>query len=100
MPEFLAHARALAAALREVPGIAVVPDPPQTPLFHPHLHGDGDAIAKRALDVAERRRVWLFRSLQPTQLPDVHKVEITVGEPALAIPPAEAAELFAELLGG
>ena len=100
MPEFLAHARALTAALREVPGVAVVPDPPQTPLFHLHLQGDGEAIAGRALDIAERRRVWLFRSVQPTALPGVHKVEVTVGEPALAIPPDEAAELFAELLGG
>ncbi|HSP73838.1 MAG TPA: beta-eliminating lyase-related protein [Gaiellaceae bacterium] len=100
MPEFLAHARALTAALREVPGVAVVPDPPQTPLFHLHLQGDDVAITERALDIAGRRRVWLFRNLQPTALPGVHKLEITVGEPALAIPPDEAAELFAELLGG
>ena len=33
MPRFLEHARALALALRELPGVSVVPDPPQTASF-------------------------------------------------------------------
>lgn len=98
MPDFLAHARALTAALREVPGIAVVPDPPQTPLFHLHVHGEAAALEDRALDLAERRRVLLFRRVQPTAVPGVQRIEVTVGEPALAIPPDEAAGLFREAL--
>src|SRR6476661_11166049 len=34
IPEYVEHARALAAALGAVDGIEVVPDPPQTPMFH------------------------------------------------------------------
>ena len=98
MPRFLEHARALAAALRELPGVDVVPDPPQTPLFHLHLRGDRDALRERAYDLAEERGVWLFRALQPTVVADVSKLEITVGEPALEISAAEAAELFAAVL--
>jgi threonine aldolase len=97
MPRFLEHARGLAAALREVSGIAVVPDPPQTPLFHLHLRGDRDALQERALDLAQERRVWLFHQLEPSVVPAINKLELNVGEPALDVSPQEAAELFATL---
>jgi threonine aldolase len=98
MDTFHAHARAIAAALTAVPGIDVVPDPPQTPMFHLHLRGDGDALFERSLAIARERRVWLLNPLQPTALPGVSRAEITIGEPALAIPPTEAAELLTEIV--
>lgn len=94
MPRFFAHARALPAALSNVGGIAVVPDPPQTPLFHLHLHGDIETLQERALGVAEERGVWLFHRLAPSVVPNVSVIELNVGEPALEISPDEAAELF------
>jgi len=94
MPLFLAHARALAGALTQLSGIVVVPNPPQTPLFHVHLRGDLHTLQERGLDVAEERRVWLFHRLVPSVLPDVNVIELNVGEPALEISPGEAAELF------
>ena len=94
MPLFLAHARALAGALGEVPGIIVVPDPPQTPLFHVHMRGDSETLEQRSLDVAEQRRVWLFHRVAPSVVPNVNAIELNVGEPALEISPDEAAELF------
>jgi threonine aldolase len=97
---FCAHARAVAGALREVPGVDVVPDPPQTPMFHLHLRGDGDAIFERALTVAREQRVWILPALQPTALPGVSRAEITIGEPALAISPQEAADLLTEIMAG
>jgi threonine aldolase len=63
MPRFLAHARALAGALAQVSGVIVVPELPQTPLFHVHLRGDLQTLQERALDVGEERRVWLFHRL-------------------------------------
>lgn len=98
MPRFVEHARALAAALCDIAGLDVVPDPPQTPLFHVHLHGDAETLRERAYDLAEERGVWLFRRLDPTVLPGVSKFELSVGEPALEISPTEAAELFAAVL--
>ena len=100
MDAFCAHARAVAAALREIDGVDVVPDPPHTPMFHLHLRGDGDAIFDRALAVAREQRVWMLPVLQPTAVPGVSRAEITIGEPALAISPAEAAELLAQIVGG
>jgi threonine aldolase len=99
MPRFLEHARALSAALGEVPGIDVIPDPPQTPLFHVHLQGDRDTLRTRALDLAEERRVWLFNEPDPGVVPGVQKLELNLGEPALEISPEEAAELFAQVVG-
>jgi threonine aldolase len=100
MDAFCAHARAVAAALREVPGVDVVPDPPQTPMFHLHLRGEGEALFDRALAVAREQRVWILPALQPTAVPGVSRAEITIGEPALAISPAEAADLLARIVGG
>jgi len=98
MPRFLEHARALVAALREVPGITVVPDPPQTPLFHVHLRGDRTGLQERALDLAQERRVWMFHKLEPSVVPGINMLELNVGEPALDISPQEAAELFAAVI--
>jgi threonine aldolase len=98
MPRFLEHARQLASALVELPGLTVVPDPPQTPLFHVHLTGDRATLQARALELARERGLWLFHDLGPTLVPGVHKLELNIGEPALEIPPSEAAELFAEIL--
>jgi threonine aldolase len=94
MPLFLAHARAVAGALNHVDGIDIVPDPPQTPLFHVHLHGDLQTLRERALDIAEERHVWLFHRLAPSVVPNVNVIEINIGEPGLEVSPDEAAELF------
>jgi hypothetical protein len=101
MPEFLAHARALGVALREVPGVDVVPDLPQTPLFHLRLAGDREQLARRSLELASEHGVWLFAppALRATDVDRVSKLELNVGEPSLAICPAEAAELFSIVLG-
>ncbi|HXO10335.1 MAG TPA: beta-eliminating lyase-related protein, partial [Solirubrobacteraceae bacterium] len=100
MPRFLEHARALAGAMSQLSGIDVVPDPPQTPLFHVHVRGDLQTLQQRALDVAEQRRVSLFHRLVPSVVPNVNTIEVNVGEPALEISPEEAAELFHIVISG
>jgi threonine aldolase len=92
------HARALAAALAEVDGVEVVPDPPQTPLFHVLLRGDHDKLADAALEIAEERKVFLFADPSSTTSPSWQKLEVMVGEVTLALEPAEVAELYAEVL--
>jgi hypothetical protein len=98
MPRFLEHARALADALRPLPGLAVVPDSPQTPLFHLHVRGDVEGLRERAFEIAEERRVWLTDGIAATVVPGVSRVELSIGEPALEVSPEEAAELFSVLL--
>lgn len=100
MPQFLDHARALARVLADVPGIRIVPDPPQTPLFHVHLEGESGVLWARMLSLARTSRVWLGNRLEPSVVPGISKLELNIGEPALEIAPDEAARLFAAVVTG
>jgi len=98
MPVHAAHARALAAALAEVDGLEIVPDPPQTPLFHVLLRGDRERLADAALQIAEARKVFLFADPGSTTSPSWQRHEVMVGDVTLALEPAEVADLYAEVL--
>ncbi len=98
IPEYVAHARALADALREVDGIEVVPDPPQTPMFHLLLRGDRERLSDAALRLAEERKVFLFADPDPTTSPSVQRHEVMVSDGTLRLDPAEVAELYAQVL--
>jgi len=98
MPVYLAHARALAAALATVDGVEVVPDPPQTPLFHLHLDGERGRLVDAALAVAEERQVFLFADPGSTESPRRQRHEVMVGEVTLALSPGEVSDLYAEIL--
>ena len=95
---YLGHARAIATELTTVPGLEVVPDPPQTPMFHLQLQGDADRLAEAALSVAEERRVFLFAEPSTTSSPSWQRHEVMVGETTLALEPAEVRELYIEVL--
>jgi threonine aldolase len=98
MPAYLEHARALAAALAAVDGVEIVPDPPQTPLFHLHLDGERAALVDAALSVAEERKVFLFADPSSTGSPRRHRHEVMVGEVTLELSPDEVRDLYAEIL--
>jgi threonine aldolase len=98
IPAYAEHARAVAAELATVDGLEVVPDPPQTPLFHLLLRGDRDRLADAALSVAEERKVFLFADPGPTSSPRWQRHEVLVGEPTLRLSPAEVRDLYAEIL--
>jgi threonine aldolase len=98
MPVYLAHARALAAALATVDGVEVVPDPPHTPLFHLNLDGERDRLVDAALSVAEERKVFLFADPGSTGSPRRQRHEVMVGEITLALAPDEVRDLYAEIL--
>ena len=97
-PAYLEHARALATALRTVDGVEVVPDPPQTPLFHILLRGEHDRLADAALSVAEERRVFLFADPGPTTSPSWQRHEVMVGEVSLQLQPDDVRDLYAEII--
>ena len=98
MPRYVEHARAIAAELSQVDGLEVVPDPPQTPMFHLLLRGDGERLGEAALAVAEERKVFLFAEPGPTTSPGWQRHEVMVGEPTLQLTPAELRELYEEIL--
>ncbi len=98
IPAYVEHARAIGAALAAVDGVEVVPDPPQTTMFHVLLRGERDRLTDAALAVAEERKVFLFADPDRTTSPRWHKHEVTVGEGTLALAPEQVAELYAEIL--
>ena len=98
MPGYVAHARAIAAALATVDGLEVVPDPPQTPLFHLLLRGDRERLSDAALAVAEERNVFLFADPSSTTSPGWQRHEVMVGDVTLALAPEELRDLYAEVL--
>lgn len=98
MPLYLDHARALAATLRTVDGVEIVPDPPQTPLFHVLLRGDRERLADAALSVAEERKVFLFAEPRSTTSPSWQRHEVMAGESTLLLEPDAVRDLYADVL--
>ena len=98
MPAYLAHARALAGELATLDGLEVVPNPPQTPVFHVLLRGEREPLLEAALSVAEERKVFLFADPGSTTSPSWQRHEVMVGEVTLALEPPEARDLYAEVL--
>jgi threonine aldolase len=98
MPAYLEHARALAAALATLDGAEVVPDPPQTPLFHLLLRGERERLADAALSVAAEHEVFLFADPSSTTSPRWQRHEVMVGDVTLELAPEEVRDLYAEVL--
>jgi threonine aldolase len=98
MPRYHAQAVEIAASLRDLPGIDIVPDPPQTNMMHLYLRGHRDAMQAAALDLAEETGIWLFHQVWPTPVPAVQRLELTVGDATLDLDRTEIASLFGELL--
>ncbi|HEX4680771.1 MAG TPA: beta-eliminating lyase-related protein [Gaiellaceae bacterium] len=99
MPDYITHARELAAALAEVDGVSVVPDPPQVAMFHLYVRGEPERLNEAAVELAERTRTSLGAHFVSTADPAVAATELTIGEANLALAPQEAAELYSELRG-
>jgi threonine aldolase len=98
MPARLAHARAIAAALADQPGITVLPDPPQTPMMHLLFGISADRFDANARRLAEEQRVWTWQQAAPTDDPAVVRCELSVGRATCRLEPARIAEILAALL--
>jgi threonine aldolase len=98
MPDYFAHTLAIADALREVEGVTVVPDPPQTPMLHLLLDAPVATIDANIRRIADTEGVWTIRGASPTGDPRTQRTEIGVGDATLAIAPEEVARLLAGLV--
>jgi len=100
MPRYLEHARAIAAALRGVPGVRVIPDPPQTPMLHLLLNTSADGFRAAATRLAKDQGIWTWPEPGGTVDPQIQRAELAVGDATLAVPPAEVAGVVTALLSG
>ncbi len=100
MPGYLSHARAIAAALRGVAGVRVVPDPPQVPMMHLLLGTTRDRYLAAARRLAAEHGIWTWPKPMATGDPGVQRVELAVGDATCALTPGEVRDIIATLAGG
>jgi threonine aldolase len=94
MPSYVAKAQDIAAILRDLPGVCVVPEYPPTNMMHVYFAGDADRINDAALRIAEEDRVWLFQVHSTT---DGAKFELNVGAAAMELTEDRIRGLFEKL---
>ncbi len=99
MPGYLSHARAVASALAGVPGVHIVPDPPQVPMMHLLLATGQEEFAVAARRLAAEQQVWTWPKAMTTPDPRVQRVELAVGDATCALDPAQIREVVAVLAG-
>jgi threonine aldolase len=97
-PRYLDHAQAVGAELSEVPGIALIPDPPQVPMMHLLLQVAKDDYTKAVRQLAENEGIWVSPFCIPTADPAVQRLEFSVGDATLDFTPGAVAEIFARLV--
>jgi threonine aldolase len=95
MPRYLEHARAIATALRDVPGVRVIPDPPQTPMMHLLLDTTAEGFAATARSLASEHGVWTWPQAMPTADPGVQRIELSVGDATCELTAGETAKIIA-----
>ena len=98
MPEYLSHAREIAAELRGMAGVQVVPDPPQVSMMHLLLSTTPDRFAAAARRLAVERRIWTWPAAMSTGDPAVQRVELSVGDATRSLAPAQVSDIIAALL--
>jgi len=100
MPRYVNQARAIAAAIKDLPGVEVVPDPPQAGMMHILLHAPADRLRAAMLRLAREEGIWTWARGQPTASPGVQEVELEVGEATLQFGPGEVRDVLQRLLAG
>jgi threonine aldolase len=98
MPDYVAHARAIARAVRVVDGVAVVPDPPDTAMMHLHLRTSAEELRAAVRALARDDGIWTFARSAPTDQPTWVAVELCVGDATLSFSPEEVTAIVERLV--
>jgi threonine aldolase len=98
MPKYYEHAVAIADALRDVPGLEVAPDPPQTPSMHLHMTTTEERFFDTVRAIAEEEGIWTWSWLFAADTPSIHIVELAVGDATLEFTPDEVAGLVSRFV--
>jgi threonine aldolase len=92
------HARAIAAALGDVDGVEITPDPPQVPMMHLALRTSAEDLIAGVRRLATEEKLWTWGGSSPADVPGYRKVELYVGDATLALKPAEIVRAVRALL--
>ena len=96
MPAYLDRAREIADAVRDLPGVTVVPDPPQTPMLHLLLRTGARGVRGGGPD-ARRGRAVDLGAADADRRPRLVRVELAVGDATMALSLDEIREAIAAL---
>ncbi len=94
MPEYLRHAQAIADAIRGLPGVRVIPDPPQTSMMHLLLPTTQEGFGSTARRLAKDQGIWTWPRAAATPDPAVQRVELSVGDATCALKPGQVREII------
>lgn len=98
MEGYVARAREVNAALAQLPGVVLIPNPPHTNAFQIHLPASREALQQATEHLAATERVWLFNGFAETHFPHMSMAEITIGEAAEQWTTAEIVDAMQKLL--
>ncbi|HEX5571112.1 MAG TPA: beta-eliminating lyase-related protein, partial [Ktedonobacterales bacterium] len=101
LPRFASyHEKAveIAAALSQVDGVILKPNPPQTHMAHIYLRGETEALLDASVELAREQGVALFAWLRPAPIPGYAMFEMSVGDGALEMSGEEVAGYFTRVL--
>jgi threonine aldolase len=96
MPAYMDTAREVADALRAVPGVRVVPDPPHSPMMHVLFDVSATDFVANARRLAEQG-IWTWPKPMPTLDPGLQRAEFAVGDATLEWDPKELAQVIGQL---
>jgi threonine aldolase len=98
MPAYYRHAVAIAAAVRDIPGVEVLPEPVQSPMMHVRFSAGLDAIRERVVEIARTDKVWTFARPWASLGPKLQEFELSVGDATLQFSPEEIRDLFIRMV--
>jgi threonine aldolase len=99
MPRYHRHALAIARAVRDIPGVEVLPTPVQSPMMHVRFAVRLDRLRARVVAIARSERIWTFSRPFVSEGPALQRYELHVGDATLALTPKEVRGLFERLAG-
>jgi len=98
MPKYYRHAVAIGKALRDLPGVEVLPNPVQTPMMHLRLSVGLDQLRTRAFEIAKADKIWTFSRPFVSEGPSLQRIEFPVGDATLEFHPREVRALVERLV--
>jgi threonine aldolase len=98
MADYVRHAGAIAAQLATVSGVSVLPDPPPTEMMHILLPAKPAGWRSAVARMAEESGIMTWPNTWDCDLPDVQRIELSVGEAVLGFEPGEVRSIVQQLI--
>jgi len=98
MPKYLERTKKVCNILKNIPGISILPDPPQVNMFHAYFSASAEKLTRARDEIAKADKIWLANRFQSTALENQAYTEIYAGEGLLKVPDEELFGAFSKLI--